>query len=132
MAPSSNFTRLDRRERIWRSALAAAWPIGLAFAFIIVASEIPLCGFATLTSLPCPFCGGTRAFTALAVLDVPKAWDHSPGIVIAVAFAATHTLFLLLEAVVGCRLGRHRPWLVGWEAIGCVIAVAWGARLACG
>lgn len=127
--PSSNCAALDQRERGWRFVLALAWPIGLALAIIIVANEIPLCGFATLTGHPCPFCGGTRACAALAVLDISKAWLHSPGIVIAVVFAATHTGFLLMEAVVGRRLGWHCPWLVGWKTIGCIIAVAWCARL---
>lgn len=129
MAPSSNFAPLNRRDRIWRFALTAGWPIGLAFASIVIANEIPLCGFATLSGLPCPFCGGSRACLALATLDVPKAWHHSPGIVFAVAFAASHTAFLLIEAVVGLGLGWQRPWIVGWQAIGCVIAVAWIARL---
>jgi hypothetical protein len=127
---SYKLTRLDHRERIWRSALTAGWPIGIAFTSIIVTNEISLCGFAAMTGLPCPFCGGTRACTALAALDVPKAWHRAPGVLIAVAFAAIHTVFLLTEAVVGRRLGWDRLWLLGWKAIGCIIVVAWLTRLA--
>lgn len=132
MAPFSDMPRLDRMERAWRIALAAAWPVGMACALFVVNRNIPCCGFSALSGMPCPFCGGTRACAALATLDVASAWHHAPGAVIALGLAAGHTAFLVVEAIVGHALGWRRLWIIGWQAVGCVVAAAWGIRLAIG
>lgn len=69
---------------------------------------------------------------ALATLDVTSAWHHAPGAVIALGFAAGHTVFLLVEAIAGCPLGWRRLWIIGWQAVGFVVTAAWGMRLAVG
>jgi hypothetical protein len=38
----------------------------------------PVCVFKAITGLPCPTCGGTRAFGRLFALDVPGAFAMNP------------------------------------------------------
>ncbi len=54
---------------------------------VLVASALPwpealehwnVCSFRSLTGLPCPGCGLTRGFRALAHGDFAAAWQHNP------------------------------------------------------
>lgn len=118
--------------------------LGLTAMFLVAALWRPadeggfiLCPFRALTHYPCPGCGMTRAFCALAHLEFWRAVRFnvfSPLLFLAalVAWAsAAATVF---------RLERLRLWLAGWprptpSAIKLMLAIVviwWLARLALG
>jgi hypothetical protein len=130
MAPFSESASLSQSDKSWRLAIAAGWPVGLVVAAAIAGYKLPACGFAYLTGHSCPFCGGTRAYLALASLDPLAAWRHSASAVVAIGFGAAHTAFLLAEVFFGVRLGWSFLWVTGWPLIGFVVAANWAIRLA--
>lgn len=131
-APFSESILLSQGEKSWRLAIAAGWPIGLAFATVVARNKLPACGFFYWTGNPCPFCGGTRAYLALASLDLAAAWQYSATAVLAICLAAAHTAFLLAEVCLGARLGLDTLWRTGWALISFFIAAYWAVRLFAG
>lgn len=45
---------------------------------LIISLDLIGCPFRLLTSIPCPGCGMTRAFIALASLDIKQAFSYNP------------------------------------------------------
>lgn len=102
---------------------------GVAAALLLLAPFTPLfaggllaCPFKSLTGIPCPGCGTTRAALALARLDVAGAFVHYP------LPALAWTLFLAGGLWAGWRAWRERPLpeprrLPTWGKVGIVAAV---------
>ena len=84
---------------------------------------LPACPFRSVTGLPCPLCGATRAF-ALAVRG-DGAWTayNAPWVVLAVATVLGGAAVL---AGVRSRPGPRAPWV----AAVLFVAVAWAYALA--
>jgi hypothetical protein len=123
------------------AVLAALSGVALASASILPMDPPGLvpCGFLNLTGHPCPFCGTTRAFTAMG----HGAWTHaaagSPlGAVLYVLTAATF---------VACLVGAFRPARIAglrrfgadlsrrrwfWVVAAGFVAANWIYRLAAG
>lgn len=84
---------------------------------------VSLCPLLRATGAPCPMCGMTRAFVALADGDVSAALQAHP-------LAVWLYAWLLLAVVAwGVRWVRNRPphpWF--WRASGLVLAVALATR----
>lgn len=131
-APSSKSIFLSQGDKSWRLAIAAGWPIGLAVATVVAENKLSACAFSYWTGHPCPFCGGTRAYLALASLDLAAAWQYSASAVLTISFAAAHTAFLLTELFFAVRLGWDTLWQTGWALISFVIAGYWAISLIAG
>lgn len=69
--------------------------------------QLPVCVFKTLTGLPCPSCGVTRAVIALSRGDVGRALFLNP--LAALACGAALVYLLYAAAVLVLRLPRLRP-----------------------
>ena len=85
---------------------------------------LPACPFRSVTGLPCPLCGATRAF-ALAVRG-DGGWTayNAPWVVVAALAVAAGAL-----ALAGVRLPRARAPVAVAAAL-LVVAVAWAYALA--
>jgi hypothetical protein len=88
--------RLEGREpavaAVGTGLLGAAWILPGLWARGV--NPVPPCLFHTLTGQPCPFCGGTRSFAAMAHGNVVAAAHVFPigpvlfaGVILAVAYA---------------------------------------------
>lgn len=102
------------RERKLRIAAAIAIVAGLGiFALLPPPSGtsfgFPACVFHKSTGLPCPFCGGTRAASALLHGDLGRSIYLNPLAIPAVA------LLLTIAAVLGWEGIRGKP-LADWGA----------------
>ena len=69
--------------------------------------QLPRCVFKTITGLPCPTCGVTRAIIALSRGDVDHAVFMNP--LAAIACAAGVAYLLYAAVVLALRLPRFRP-----------------------
>ncbi len=132
-------SRLD----VWSAhlPLASLTGIALAVAFFTVPQQLPLmpCHFRHWTGYPCPFCGLTRAFYAIADGEWLAVWLDCPlGIAV---FMGTTAIFLwhIIAILAGVRLargpllqvrGRWR-WFCGF-AVGLIILANWLYRLLSG
>jgi hypothetical protein len=90
-------------------ALGLYWgavSLGLLLAVALIpriSGLVPPCLFRSLTGVPCPTCGATRAALALARLDPVAAWISNP-------LAATGLVaFLAGGLIVGCAALAGRP-----------------------
>lgn len=105
--------------------------VGLALlAFLALLPLLPLgggwsptsCTFYTLTGLPCPLCGGTRAAKAFLQGDLPDAIRLNALAIPAVISIATVAAIMIIEGLRGRplhpwqalvqRYGRFLPWLL--------------------
>lgn len=92
-------------EVLWASvgtlALAVSW------LWLSMLGPPPvLCPFRTITGLPCPTCGATRAFAALFSGDLPGSLGYNPAVVPALAAGAVAWVYAWV--VVCLRLPRIR------------------------
>jgi hypothetical protein len=123
MEQNAAHPREDRTLR-WCAALAY-----LVSAFVPMAwlDRAPtLCPFRLLTGYPCPGCGGTHAFVALAHGQFGAAWAYNP-LAVVIFFLG---LAWLIAAFANPSGGRPRlsPRATGWAAVAFfVVAVAFGA-----
>lgn len=107
---------------------APFWPL--------VARFLPPCLFRTLTGVPCPTCGTTHAFLALAHGDLAAALASNPLVVVASAGAAALAVFWAALAALGKPLPRGLAALETrwprWLRLAAVLALAanwlWVAR----
>jgi hypothetical protein len=107
--------RLQPAQKRLRWALVGLLGVFLAvFAIIplapLGAGPLPFCGFRSLSGLPCPLCGGTRAAQATLQGDLARALYLNP---LAIAVIAALVLLLLTAAT---ELLRGRP-LADWTAL---------------
>ena len=101
-----------RRPRPWKwfaavtCLAAAAWGIG------VLNIAVPECGFHSLTGLPCPLCGGTRAMQAVADLDFVSALKWNPLVCATVVFVIARVLLEMSNGIWGATPGRRfRLWV---------------------
>jgi hypothetical protein len=93
-------------EVLWL-AVAGALLVGAAIVIPSPHVQLPLCVLKTLTGLPCPTCGLTRAVLAVSRGEVGRALFLNP---LAVAAGAVSALYLVYAiAVLLLRLPRLRP-----------------------
>ena len=93
-------------EALWLLVGSASLCL-LGVALVTPGIQLPVCGFKTITGLPCPTCGLTRTIIALSRGDVDRAVFLNPLAAIA---CAAGVLYLLYAAVVlALRLPRFRP-----------------------
>ncbi|HYB53890.1 MAG TPA: DUF2752 domain-containing protein [Thermoanaerobaculia bacterium] len=84
---------------------------------------VPPCPFRSLTGLPCPTCGSTRALTALARLDPVAAWISNPLVTMGLIAFVAGGLIAGLAALVGRPLPEPKRFPPA------VRATAWFAAL---
>lgn len=85
---------------------------GLAMRFEL---PLPACPLRTHTGIPCPFCGSTRAFAALARLDFVSAVQFNPFVSLATCVAGGLWLLAAVRAdqpvrQLRSRVGRSPLW----------------------
>jgi hypothetical protein len=73
---ASSLTRLQRQKYLFQTALGAIPLLGSVLGAYTSYSSPLFCPFKALTGIPCPSCGLTRSFTALALGDLPSALDY--------------------------------------------------------
>lgn len=78
----------------------------MLLAWVALRYQLPLppCPLLTLTDVPCPFCGSTRTFAALARLDFAAALRLNPLVCVAAVAAAVVWLLTLSR---GDDLGKR-------------------------
>lgn len=138
----SGYLRATTSDRVVALVLAL-----IALAVLIVASRLtpsgaghgthtqlglPPCGMYLATGRPCPTCGMTTAFAALAEFHVWEAFTIQPfGALLGIA-TATFVWGALHVAVFGSRIGavamRMLTGKVAWTVLGLALA-AWGYKL---
>ncbi len=108
-------------------ACAAAAPFAHA-----LAAEAPVCAFRSLTGVPCPTCGGTRALLALSRLDVGAALAWNPLVTIAALVFALGGLVALAQALRGKGVpdGASPRWARAAAAL--ALAANWAFVVAAG
>lgn len=79
-----------RARDIFLGLITSAW-LAYTFAYPVLSrvhAVIPPCPFLLLTGHPCPFCGGTRSFSAMWRGDIAGALRHYPlgPLLFAIAF----------------------------------------------
>lgn len=94
------------------------WPVGP-----------PPCFLRTVTGIPCPGCGGTRAFASLAQGDAARAFAHNPLVVAAAGLVAAWFLCALVsmrmsERACAAVRERVRGFGRGWLALVIAAVVA--------
>jgi hypothetical protein len=131
-------------ETIWPAVFAAALagarllPSLEALPALSSLAAVPLpfprtCLFHAVTGMPCPGCGGTRALTAFAQLDLAAAFAWNPLIALVGVAASGFTVY----ALVATALRTRRFRLVGLsdvERIGavCLVLGNWAYLIAVG
>jgi hypothetical protein len=96
-------------ELLWLAVAGAGLTCLALTTTRIVDIQLPLCPFKTLTGLPCPTCGVTRAVMAMARLDLGTALAMNPLAVVGALFGACYLAYASI-VLVG-RLPRFRPRL---------------------
>lgn len=121
----------------WQVAKRAGLLAAAALALILLAGVIqhraialPPCGLKTLSGLPCPACGSTRAFAALATGDVGHAFVLNPLAVASVFVIGLAALLTCLDAALVAGRGARRisgaltPRVLGWGT-GMLVVANW-------
>jgi len=100
-------------ETMWLS-VAAGSAVCAALALAAPELRVPRCAFKTLTGLPCPTCGATRACLALVRGDVAAAFVSNPLLMLAGAGALLYVAYATV--VLAGRLPRCRVLVTRAEA----------------
>ncbi|MBL0870330.1 MAG: DUF2752 domain-containing protein [Phycisphaerales bacterium] len=91
-----------------------------------LASLLPTCLFRSATSLPCPFCGGSRAAQSIVLGDFLASLRYNPlfimfaTLTIATAFAVLWKCFTTADVLLS------RRWTIVWIV---TITASWIAKL---
>jgi hypothetical protein len=111
--------------------------IGFSWLHARLAVNLQSCSLLRLTGIPCPFCGSSRSFAAMATGAWGQAWLNSPlacvlFVLVCAVFAwNAAALVLRVRLIRGewLRLGTpRRRWVAGLLAAG-LIAANWIYRL---
>lgn len=93
----------------------------------LVAHFLPPCPFRTLTGVPCPTCGTTRAVLALSRGHVGEAFLHNPMVTVGLFFTGLAAFLWAFAQVSGksqpkalASLERHWPW---WLRVSVTVAL---------
>ena len=115
---SAEFQRDDFRKRAFISAciLVAAAVVAFGAKLCLEFGLAWRCPMLTLLRIPCPSCGTTRAFAALAELKFASALMFNPLFVLGLVA----TPLLLFARNVPERLNGR-----GWFVFGAIVAVNW-------
>jgi hypothetical protein len=125
-----SWTRSSRLPRIplWAVLIGCLWGAGVVAGTRLSAAtggDVGLCWFKTLTRLPCPSCGATRAVQAAAEGRLLDAWVCNPLLVSA---GAAMMLWLVVRLVTGRRLGitmGRREQVLAWSAGAALLLANW-------
>jgi hypothetical protein len=115
-------------------ATAALVPAAIAYPAVHAATGFaPVCPLRAVTGVPCPFCGGTTAATALADGRLSDALAANP-FVPALAVVLAGVLLLVVARALG-RAAPPRSWprdrqRTGALVAGALVAASWLFRLA--
>lgn len=135
------------RPRSYWDAVGLHLPLALLTGIALLLSSCDKCGFLPLkhctflwlTGYPCPFCGFTRSFRAIAHGDWVYAIQNCPlacllYIVVAVVFAWNMAGLILGVKIMRGRLLRLRPGTGGRAAcfVGILVILNWAYRLSLG
>jgi len=99
-------------------ALLALGPVGDR-----LAASLPGCFFRSVTGIPCPTCGGTRAALALARLDFPDAFHANPLVALALLFLVGGGVVAGTMALARRRINEPAGFPV-WVRAGLVVVLA--------
>jgi hypothetical protein len=120
-------------------ALVAGIPLLLSFLAPLGLSPLKSCTLMKLTGYPCPFCGFTRSFSAIAYADWAFAVQSCPlaclvYVVATIAFVWNVTALLLGVRLARGRLLRLAPPLTRWLIILCgiLLLLNWTYRISLG
>lgn len=117
---------LSGPDRSWRLAVGLVLPVGIVLApRFLSLGDLPLCAFRHLTRHPCPLCGGIWVCPALAQGDVLAASLINPGLMPALALAALHSGFLLVQFAIGRPLVAAGSFNLAWKWAGAALLLFW-------
>lgn len=85
------------------------------------------CVFRTLTGVPCPGCGMTRAMISVLKLELSEAFYYHPLFCVPPLMLAVGIVALLCK-----NKSVRRVCFIIFMALCAAMAVCWGIRLACG
>ena len=82
---------------LWIALFASMWTI----AVLVPWSSLPHleCPVKSILGIPCPTCGGTRAFVALKSLDIPGALSLNPLVTLGMLLSGIWALLLLIPNI---------------------------------
>ena len=135
------------KPRHYLDVVGAHFPLALVSGLVLLASFllpggkmiVRTCGFFRMTGYPCPFCGVTRAFTALGHGMWNYALTDCPLGILLYGFTALVFAWNAAGLLFGVRLrrgrwlspGRRMKWFFFWLFVALVLA-NWTYRLAVG
>jgi hypothetical protein len=111
----------------------------LLFAHAIELNDLPLipCLFLKFSGFPCPFCGYTRSFQAMAKGDFIYAFTNCPMACVLYIVCVLMFIWNAVAILSGMRLApgevfRLIPQKPAWLFLLCLVLMNWGYRLVCG
>ncbi len=94
--------------------------------------KLPGCGLRTLTGIPCPFCGMTRAFCEVSNSHIKEAIAIQPGGVLIYFLCVISGLFFFSRGLLGkpfVDLRRGRYWTRAFNILLAMIVIVWICRI---
>lgn len=111
------------RARRRNTIVLAGFSVFLIF-FILGGGRIDIpCPFKSVTSIPCPGCGGMRAAGSLFHGDIAGAIATNPLSVLVIVFIAVSAVWLAIDIIRG-RDSYWQIFSVRWSRTAIVVAIA--------